>query len=396
MTGTWLVILLVVVWLFVLVPMVTNTREPIRRTTAALAETRLLHRGDGSALKPRRRLRPARSEYVPEEDELEDDAEDPADEAAADTAVDAGSAGEELVTRPATTTVVVDWDGDVVEDIDSPAAELEGEEVLPEADAAGGEVVDAEYEEYEDPDPDSDELAGAAVGSGEVDHEDAEDAEDAGCDDVAAYEDEDDAYEDEDEDEDDAGDDAVAELADPEHEDESDFGHLAGRGIAELDDADRDFAARRRGRGGYDPEADLELSEKRHVRRQRTLSALLAVVAVTVGVAVFVNSGLAWGAVGMAAIAVVVYLVGLRRAVMQEQELRRRRIARMRRARLGVESREDRELSVVPERLRRPGAIVLETDDEDPVFDHLPHRRGVTRGNGRGDGSRDHMGRAAG
>ena len=42
-----------------------------------------------------------------------------------------------------------------------------------------------------------------------------------------------------------------------------------------------------------------------------------------------------------------------------------------RRARLGVESREDDELSIVPPRLRRPGAVVLEIDDEDPAFDVL-------------------------
>ena len=35
------------------------------------------------------------------------------------------------------------------------------------------------------------------------------------------------------------------------------------------------------------------------------------------------------------------------------------------------ESREDAELSVVPPRLRRPGAVVLEVDDEDPAFDVL-------------------------
>jgi hypothetical protein len=36
-------------------------------------------------------------------------------------------------------------------------------------------------------------------------------------------------------------------------------------------------------------------------------------------------------------------------------------------------SRSDPELKLTPERLRRPGAVVLEVDDEDPAFDHLEH-----------------------
>ena len=45
----------------------------------------------------------------------------------------------------------------------------------------------------------------------------------------------------------------------------------------------------------------------------------------------------------------------------------------MARARLGVENPHDREYDVVPSRLRRPGAVVLEIDDEDPIFEHLDY-----------------------
>jgi hypothetical protein len=38
-----------------------------------------------------------------------------------------------------------------------------------------------------------------------------------------------------------------------------------------------------------------------------------------------------------------------------------------------VENTSDREFDVVPARLRRPGAAVLEVDDEDPVFEHLEY-----------------------
>jgi hypothetical protein len=43
----------------------------------------------------------------------------------------------------------------------------------------------------------------------------------------------------------------------------------------------------------------------------------------------------------------------------------------MARSRLGVENTEDHEFDVVPSRLRRPGAAVLDIDDEDPIFEHL-------------------------
>ncbi|MGH7043048.1 MAG: hypothetical protein ACREFY_13075, partial [Acetobacteraceae bacterium] len=45
----------------------------------------------------------------------------------------------------------------------------------------------------------------------------------------------------------------------------------------------------------------------------------------------------------------------------------------MSRSRLGVENTHDWEFDVVPARLRRPGAVVLEIDDEDPIFEHLDY-----------------------
>ena len=46
---------------------------------------------------------------------------------------------------------------------------------------------------------------------------------------------------------------------------------------------------------------------------------------------------------------------------------------RMARSRLGVENTDDSEFDVVPSRLRRPGSVVLEIDDEDPIFEHLDY-----------------------
>jgi len=53
--------------------------------------------------------------------------------------------------------------------------------------------------------------------------------------------------------------------------------------------------------------------------------------------------------------------------------MRRRRAQRLARSRLGVENTDDPEFDVVPSRLRRPGSVVLEIDDEDPIFEHLDY-----------------------
>lgn len=55
----------------------------------------------------------------------------------------------------------------------------------------------------------------------------------------------------------------------------------------------------------------------------------------------------------------------------QEQALLQRRVYHLRRARLGVRNAEDEALAI-PRNLRRPGAVVLEIDDDSPDFDHLP------------------------
>jgi hypothetical protein len=77
-----------------------------------------------------------------------------------------------------------------------------------------------------------------------------------------------------------------------------------------------------------------------------------------------------------AGVITVLYLAYLRRQTRIEERLRRRRMQRMARARLGVENTRDRDFDLVPSRLRRPGAVVLEIDDEDPIFEHLDHAPG--------------------
>ncbi|WP_288795005.1 gephyrin-like molybdotransferase receptor GlpR [uncultured Corynebacterium sp.] len=148
---------------------------------------------------------------------------------------------------------------------------------------------------------------------------------------------------------------------------------------AEVDDAGMDtdlsedeveFAQRRLGRGGWDPVAEKEKSATRYQRRQRTLLGLAAAVVLTVALGIVVG-GWTWWLAAVAGVLTVVYLIALRAQVRQEQALMRRRVRHLRRARLGVRNADDEALKI-PRNLRRPGAVVVEIDDESPDFVHLP------------------------
>ncbi|WP_010542314.1 gephyrin-like molybdotransferase receptor GlpR [Dietzia alimentaria] len=372
MSSSLLIILLVVVWLFVLAPMLIRSRNPIRRTGDALAQTRTLYSGGSGRLVPSRG-RAAGS------DPAQLDAEDsifglPTGVGATDAELldtetwehlleqtlrrevagrrgeavrrameerqAASSVGEqsaEEITTEIPAVVVADDAGSVhaVSSDDARTASA----VAAETTVAGGEgsgtagrvddsrrpvVVDGELVER---------PAGARGDAGSVHAEDA-----AGIDEEAV------------------------------------LVHRGRRRHAEpeveLTDADLVFAERRRGRGAYDPMADREAAEHRAHARQRTALMLVGLSVVAVIAALLTTSAVWWFA-GGAVLLLTAYLTYLRRQVRLEESLRRRRVERMRRARLGVESREDDELSVVPPRLRRPGAVVLEVDDEDPAFDVL-------------------------
>lgn len=128
----------------------------------------------------------------------------------------------------------------------------------------------------------------------------------------------------------------------------------------------------RRGRGGFDPEADAIARAERYQFRQRAVLGLLLTGIMSAAIAVIATS-LAWWVCGASVAILAMYLTYLRKQVRMEEEIRRRRMARLARSRLGVESTTDAELKLVPARLRRPGAVIIEVDDEDPVFEHLDH-----------------------
>ena len=84
----------------------------------------------------------------------------------------------------------------------------------------------------------------------------------------------------------------------------------------------------RPGRGGYDPDEDAETARARYAFRQRVVLTLL-VCALLTGVAAAAAFPVVWWAHGAIDLALVVYLIYLRRQVRMEATIRDRRAARM-------------------------------------------------------------------
>ncbi|MBY6677563.1 hypothetical protein HQ305_04655 [Rhodococcus sp. BP-149] len=151
---------------------------------------------------------------------------------------------------------------------------------------------------------------------------------------------------------------------------ETQHGHESDEHVDEY--FSEDFVPQRRGRGGFDPEADAIARAARYAFRQRTVLGSVFVIAMSAALG-FLASPIFWWVFAVTIVGLSSYLFYLRRQVRIEEDIRRRRMQRLQRSRLGVESSTDPELKLTPERLRRPGAVVLEVDDEDPAFDHLEH-----------------------
>ncbi|WP_404850348.1 gephyrin-like molybdotransferase receptor GlpR [Dietzia kunjamensis] len=384
MSSSLLIILLVVVWLFVLAPMLIRSRNPIRRTGDALAQTRTLYSGGSGRLVPSRGRAAADPVQAEDEDSLFGlpSGAGATDAELLDTetwehlleqtlrreaagrrgeavrrameerrAAVAGDPAAEEVTSEIPAITVADEQDPVraVASVDERSASAVGARVgdLRSGGGAASGVGAAAADSDVSGAVADDEMRHAVVVDGELVEGTAGERTAARTDHA----------------EDAAGIDEEAVLT-----------HRGRRRPAEpeveLTDADLSFAERRRGRGAYDPMADREAAEQRAHARQRTALILVALSVVTV-IAALLTVPAVWWFAGGSVLLLAAYLTYLRRQVKLEESLRRRRVERMRRARLGVESREDDELSVVPPRLRRPGAVVLEIDDEDPAFDVL-------------------------
>ncbi|MCV7301125.1 hypothetical protein H7J93_15975 [Mycobacterium barrassiae] len=312
---------LVVLWLFVLVPMLISKRDAVRRTSDVALATRVLNDGRARLL---RRKAPAAGhasdpDWRPSDEDLDDDLDDdPAEEPARRSVVRVAGLDIEQDDDPGY------LDVDVVEE---PSGALPiGESARA---AAETDELALDFGEEADAEP-------IAMEAEEADEPEAEPEPD-GSEDEYEY---------------------VADSSGLETPSESD-----------LELADSLSAARRR---RYESKTGAAVSARKYKFRKRVLTVMAILVIASVATAYTVTPTMWWVSAAVSAMTLF-YLAYLRRQTRIEERLRRRRAQRIARSRLGVENTDDREFDVVPSRLRRPGSVVLEIDDEDPIFEHLDY-----------------------
>ena len=313
---------LVVLWLFVLVPMLISKRDAVRRTSDVALATRVLNGGDSARLL--KRSGPAAGHRSDPDWKPDDEWEDePVDGVFADAdRFDNGGQEqdtEEMPVRPVATERAVDVKRALDELAEPDYLDVD---VVEDSGALPAGVSAAVAEEAVETEP-----VAEAVG------QDAEPEED------------DDRYE------------YVEDSSGLESE-------------ADDEDATAPVAPAASRRRRFDTKTAAAVSARKYAFRKRVL-VLMAFGLVGSAVTAFEVTPLAWWVCGAATTITLLYLFYLRRQTKIEEKVQRRRMARMARARLGVENADDRGYEVVPSRLRRPGAVVLEIDDEDPIFEHL-------------------------
>ncbi len=329
---------LVVLWLFVLVPMLINRRDTVRRTSDVALATRVLNTTRAARLI--RRGGPATGHrsnpnWRPEADEVEDFDEDDTGPVVV-TGKPSRARSVAVVTSLAEEDEPDYLDVDVVE---------EGSGALPVAPVAEAAAPDNPGEEaVTEPAPDELPLEFA---SAETEFEDISAAEPEPV--VAA-----------------ANPEPVADGTADEYEYVEDTSGLEPEADEPTERPVREVR--------YATKTAAAVSARKYRFRTRVLIAMATLLLVA-AVSAFAWTPALWYPCAALAVATLAYLGYLRRQTRIEEQLRRRRMQRMARARVGVENTDDRELDVVPTRLRRPGTAVLEIDDEDPVFEHLEYAR---------------------
>src|SRR3954470_18423494 len=313
---------LVVLWLFVLVPMLISKRDAVRRTSDVALATRVLNgTSSGRLLKRGGPASGHRSDpdWKASEDELDEN-----------------------------------FDEDEYDDDDYEHEEEEEEESEKTVVLAAPVTEDAEPESAtEDEDlAETNELTLNFEGP-QAPEENV---------DTAIYEIATDEYEDDE-----------ADGTDDEYEYVDDSSGIEAPEESDLRVADSMVAARRR---RYDPAKAAVISARKYKFRKRMLALMTLMMLGSAAAAYFAAASTApwaWYVCGGTAAVTLLYLGYLRRQTRIEERVRRRRAQRAARSRLGVENTEDRDLDLLPSRLRRPGSVVLEIDDEDPIFEHLEY-----------------------
>jgi hypothetical protein len=326
---------LVVLWLFVLVPMLISKRDAVRRTSDVALATRVLNGGAGSRLLKR---------TGPAAGHRSDPNWKPTDEDSADEDFDDGADQDE-------------YDDDLDEDHDHDADTDDVERARPVVmKVAAPEQTEPDYLDVDVVEDSGALPAGAGAEEAEpalladdgVDEDDQQDAE--------TDPDQADRYE------------YVEDSSGLEPEEDQEYDDAGSRETV------APASSRRRRR--FDTKAAAAVSARKYVFRKRVLM-MMAVILVGSATAAFEVTPTAWWVCGSATAITVLYLGYLRRQTKIEEKVRRRRVQRMARARLCVENAYDRGYDLVPSRLRRPGAVVLEIDDEDPIFEHLDNAMAI-------------------
>lgn len=361
---------LVVLWLFVLVPMLVSKRDAVRRTSDVALATRVLTSGSSARLLKRggpaagHRSDPDWRHSADDLDDI-DDVDEAEVEGESRVFVAAAAVFVATTETQVGEQAELDYlDVDVVADDSAElplseaamaaeaqaAAEAEAAEALAAQEAAmASEALAAKAEPEPAPEEGADEEP-MAEADGETEAESEAEAE--------SYE-----YE------------YVEDSSGLEPEAESSRARVSG------------VSAR-----GRRPRADTAavVSARKYEFRKRVLMSL-AVVLVLSTLTAFTVAPSAWWICAGAAGATVLYLGYLRRQTRIEQQVRARRARRTERPRMQRPSAHPDAFEVVPSRLRRPGVAVLEIDDEDPEFEHLEYTSSARR-----YGWRDNLARAAG
>ena len=314
-----IIFLIIVMWLFVLAPLLLRGQRPIRRSGQAYDDTRVVYEGGSGDLPSRQGstvVRSVRRAEVADEDDLEVvPAEQVSDQVELIEEEPGGVVEGEVVELEPTERKLADRD---VADPEEVGEEAEVEDENVEGEYAGDEDVDKQgtFELDETYTDTADLMHPYARARAEADYVAEDDAEPA--------------------------------------KEES----------LELTEDDVEFARARSQRGGWDPDRQAARNADIYARRQRTVAGLGIAVVVTLLLGVFVG-GWTWWFAGATIALLVAYLFALRAQVKEERRLQQRRIRQLRRARLGVRE------SDAPANLRRPGGVVMELDDESPDFDGL-------------------------
>jgi hypothetical protein len=361
-------IALVVLWLFVLVPMLINKRDTVRRTSDVALATRVIN----SAAKSRliRRGGPATGHrHDPDwqlDDESDEDYADPQDDVEEyDDAVRATRVGTR--TRTSSVLVVTSVTEEALTEpvyIDVDIVD-ENSGALPVGNGVQESLFDATARAAET-------GARAFVGSESV-------AEDESFTETETMSDPEPVVA------------PVAESvagANPQDGTADEYEYVDDTSGLEAEDDPEPVMAPRRGnrQRRLESTAAAEVSARKYRFRKRVLMAMSAIMLAAAAVAFTVGPAF-WWACGTSAVVTLLYLGYLRRQTRIEEQVRRRRQQRMARSRPDYERdsefrdpfRDPRgratarrvDVDEFGSRYQRAGAAVLDIDDEDPVFEHL-------------------------